>query len=122
MRVLFCGDYIWKAARCTIRAMMKHIGTHLKRNMTRKRETERGELMRYFCERINPSRARDGLNAISMGRMGKLLEQIPTKDLYYIKSVCDQAAHFSKKFWYLLNPDKFNKGTQQYGGKNSNIK
>lgn len=100
---------------------MKHIGTHLKRNMTRKRETERGELMRYFCERINPSRTRDGLDPVSMGRMGKLLEQIPTKDLYYIKSVCDKAAHFSKKFWYLLNPDKFNKGERPYGTKGGKV-
>lgn len=32
---------------------------------------------------------------------------MPTKDLYYVKSVCDQAPHWSKKFWFLVNPDKF---------------
>lgn len=75
--------------------------------MSRARETERGELMRYFCEKLNRSRARDGLPAISMGRMGKMLEKIPTKDLYYLKSVCERAENFSKKFWYLLNPEKY---------------
>jgi len=73
------------------------------------RITERGEMMRYFCKRLNIDRARDGMTQISMARMGKMLEGIPTKDLYYLKRVCDDAKHFSKKFWYELNPEKFNK-------------
>ena len=88
---------------------MRHIGTHLNRSVKKSRETERGELMRYFCAELNVSRLRDGLPQISMGRMGKLLEKIPTKDLYYIKRVCDDAQNFSKKFWYLLHPEKFEK-------------
>lgn len=60
--------------------------------------------MQYFCDKLNSTRLRDGLNAISMGRMGKLLEAIPTKDLYYLKRVCDDAFNFSKKFWWEINP------------------
>ena len=41
-----------------------------------------------------------------MPRMGKILEGIPTKDLYYLKRVCDDAGNFSKKFWWLLDPKK----------------
>jgi len=85
---------------------MQHISTHIKRAMSAKRQTERGELMKYFCERINSGRLRDGLPPITMGRMGKTLEQIPTKDLYYLKSVCDKAENFSKKFWWEVNPKK----------------
>lgn len=85
---------------------MKHIRADLKQVMHRSKETERGEIMRYFCHRLNVDRARDGLPAITMGRMGKLLEKIPTKDLYYLKSVCDKARHFSKKFWWEINPKK----------------
>ena len=88
---------------------MKHIGAHLKRTMSKARITERGELMEYFCEKLNKSRAGDGLRLITMGRMGKMLEKIPTKDLYYMKRVCDDAEHFSMKFWYLLNPEKYQK-------------
>lgn len=77
--------------------------------MAKTRTTERGELMGYFCEQLNAGRAKDGLPSISMGRMGKMIEKIPTKDLYYIKRVCDDAQNFSKKFWYLLNPDKYEK-------------
>ncbi len=62
--------------------------------------------MQYFCERLNPERVRDGFAALSMGRMGKLLQEIPTKDLYYLKKVCDESNNFAKKFWWELNPKK----------------
>lgn len=83
---------------------MDHIGSHLRRSLSKAKETERGELMRYFCQKLNVARARDGLPPVTMGRMGKLLEKIPTKDLYYLKTVCDGAPNFSKKFWWEINP------------------
>jgi hypothetical protein len=83
---------------------MQHIGSHLNRTIQKARETERGELMKYFLERINPSRMSDGMPKVTMGHLGKLFQQIPTKDLYYLKRVCNDAAHFSKKFWWELNP------------------
>lgn len=85
---------------------MKHIKMSLRQTKARIRITERGELMRYFVDRLNPSRVRDGLPRLSMGRMGKILEQIPTKDLYYLKRICDDSANFSKRFWYELDPKK----------------
>ena len=88
---------------------MRHIGAHLKKAASRSRATERGEFMKYFLERLNASRAKDGLALLTMGRMGKLLEKIPTKDLYYLKRVCDDAKNFSSKFWYSLNPEKYQK-------------
>lgn len=57
----------------------------------------------------------DGLPLISMARMGKMLEGIPTKDLYYMKRVCGEARNFSKRFWYELNPEKYEK--KMTGGK-----
>ncbi len=83
---------------------MRHIGSHLRASLKKTRETERGEMMRYFCQRINVARIRDGLPPVTMGRMGKLLEKIPTKDLYYLKKVCDDSTNFSKKFWWEINP------------------
>ena len=96
---------------------MKHIAIHLKKSMDEARTTERGELMQYFCDKLNSTRLRDGLPPISMGRMGKLLQAIPTKDLYYLKKVCDDAGNFSKKFWYELNPDKYEKSNKNKFGK-----
>jgi hypothetical protein len=83
---------------------MKHIGSQLTKAKKRSRETERGELMRYFIQQLNPTRVRDGYEKITMAHMGKILEKIPTKDLYYLKRVCDDAASFSKKFWWELDP------------------
>lgn len=83
---------------------MKHIGSQLSKAMKKTNETERGELMRYFCQELNKTRVPDGLPPISMGRMGKMLQQIPTKDLYYLKSVCDRAPNWSKKFWWEIKP------------------
>ncbi len=85
---------------------MQHIGSNLHRTIQKARETERGELMKYFLERINPGRVNDGLPKMTMGHLGKLIEKIPTKDLYYLKRVCNDSANFSKKFWWELNPKK----------------
>jgi len=85
---------------------MRHIQLNLKQTRARMRETERGELMRYFLDRINPGRVRDGLPRLTMPRMGKILEQIPTKDLYYLKRICDDSGNFSKRFFYELDPKK----------------
>ncbi len=62
--------------------------------------------MRYFVRTLNVSRVRDGLPKLSMGRMGKILQGIPTKDLYFLKRVCDDAGNFSKKFWWSIDPKK----------------
>jgi len=62
--------------------------------------------MEYFRQRLNRDRAVDGYPAITMARLGAMLVKIPTKDLYYLKKVCDDSKHFSKKFWWLLNPKK----------------
>ena len=83
---------------------MEHIGTHLNRSIQKARETERGELMKYFLSNINPGRLSDGLPKVTMGHLGKLIQKIPTKDLYYLKRVCTDAPNFSKKFWWEINP------------------
>ena len=97
----------------------KYLGRNLKAKHGR--ETERGQLMEYFCKKINATRAGTRFPQISMPRMGRILEGIPTKDLYYLKVVCDNMCHdpkwcsrrscnagqhFSMKFFYELNPHK----------------
>ncbi len=85
---------------------MKHIGSQLKKAIKKTKDTERGELMEYFCAELNRSRLRDGLAPLSMPRMGRILQGIPTKDLYYLKRVCDDSQNFSKKFWYEIKAEK----------------
>ncbi len=69
-------------------------------------------MMKYFCERLNVGMKKDGLPLITMSRMGKILEGIPTKDLYYLKRVCNDAPNFSKRFWWEINPKKHEKEKQ----------
>jgi hypothetical protein len=90
---------------------MQHIKVHMHdespqstKARAKERATERGELMKYFMEQLNVSRKRDGLAPLNMPRMGRLLVAIPTPDLYYLKSVCEQSKDFSKKFWWEINP------------------
>ncbi len=84
---------------------MDHISAHIgKVSYKKDRATERGELMQYFMDKLNAARVRDGLAKLTMPRMGRLFMAIPTKDLYYLKSVCDGASDFSKKFWWEINP------------------
>lgn len=86
---------------------MEHIKAHISARTSKKeRATERGELMQYFLDRLNRERARDGYAPLTLPRMGRILQVIPTKDLYYLKSVCDTASDFSKKFWWEVNPKK----------------
>ncbi|MBI2409736.1 hypothetical protein HYV30_01700 [Candidatus Kaiserbacteria bacterium] len=72
----------------------------------KKRLTERGELLRFFQRHLNYSRKQDGLPPMTMAHLGFILEKIPTADLYYLKSVCSQAANFGKRFWWELDPAK----------------
>lgn len=86
---------------------MKHIRDLIPKEKTSgSRKTERGELMRFFVRHLNYSRGHDGLAPLTMARMGKILEGIPTEDLYYLKSVCSRAKNFSKKFWWEVDPRK----------------
>jgi hypothetical protein len=75
---------------------------------TGSREQERGDMLKYFRSRLNPGRAADGFPLISMARMGKILQGIPTKDLYYLKAVCEDAERrgysFSKRFFWEIKP------------------
>ncbi len=86
---------------------MEHIGKHMETLSARSKKekvTERGEIMKYFMEELNVGRRRDHIPPLTMPRMGRLLVAIPTKDLYYLKSVCEQSKDFSKKFWWEINP------------------
>lgn len=98
----------------TISNGMKHIGAYASKfEKAQTRKTERGELMQYFRTHLNATRGKAKLPLITMSRMGKILEGIPTKDLYYLQSVCDKAKNFSKKFWWEVDPKKHTKEAKE---------
>lgn len=72
----------------------------------RDRSTERGDLMKYFMDRLNPYRRQDGFPPLTYPWMGRILQGLTLQDLYYLKSTCDDAKSFSKTFWWLLDARK----------------
>ncbi len=109
---------------------MHHIGTHIAKKPSHKKDkaTERGELMQYFMQKLNRARLRDGMPALTMGRMGRLLVAIPTPDLYFLKSVCDDADQrsgidsFCKKFWWEISPKNHTPEAKKEQEKKSKIR
>lgn len=79
---------------------------HMDKHQEVLRITERGQLMEYFCKRINAGRIGTKWKPVSMPRMGRILQGIPTKDLYYLKRICDDSRIFSQRFFWELNPAK----------------
>jgi hypothetical protein len=87
-----------------------HISSHLGAQRRKDKASERGDLMQYFMQKLNITRTRDGLGPLTMGRMGRIFLAVPTKDLYFLKSICDDAQKrgdldsFCKKFWWEVSP------------------
>lgn len=68
--------------------------------------TERGELLTYFLDKLNWKREEKGMKKLTIPAVAVKLTGIPTEDLYYIKSVCDDWEREGKPwgalFWTLL--------------------
>ncbi len=74
------------------------------------KKTERGELLVYFCGKLNKGRAEKKLKPLTIPRVAFMLTRIPTKDLYYIFSCCNSWENdgrpWSALFWKLLDYKK----------------
>ena len=76
--------------------------------------TERGELLKQFLEQINMSRLGTNFKQVSIAKIGLDVAHIPTKDLYFLLSICKDSGSrakrydtgFSKRFYYELNVQK----------------
>lgn len=64
--------------------------------------TERGVLMQEFVTRLNIFRE-GKYELLDMPRMGRILQGIPTKDLYAFMDSCNRSKNFSTKFWWELD-------------------
>jgi hypothetical protein len=73
------------------------------------RRTERGEWLKKFCDRLNPGRKALKMKPHTIGRMGTLLQGVPTHDLYAFWKACETAKSFDKYFWWAINPKKHSK-------------
>lgn len=81
------------------------------------RETERGELLKQFQEVINMSRLGTSYKPVTIAKIGLDVAHIPTKDLYYLLSICKDSGKrskrydsgFSKCFYYQIKVKKDDK-------------
>lgn len=67
---------------------------------------QRGALLQYFCEQLNPSRIAAGYKPLDEKAIIRLLPFMnDIRSLFWLKSVCEDNARrgysFSKKFWYI---------------------
>lgn len=60
--------------------------------------TERGELLKQFLEQINMSRLGTHYKQVSIAKIGMDVAHIPTKDLYYLLSICKDAGTRAKRY------------------------
>jgi hypothetical protein len=79
--------------------------------VTKGRTSERGELLKYFCEKLNPGRVHSGFKPISPSRLAyRTRFMTSNRDLYWLKSECEDAERrgrsFSKRFWYYARQQK----------------
>lgn len=68
--------------------------------------SERASLIGTLTDTLNLDRDGKKYKKLTYARIGTLLAHIPTKDLYYLKRVCEDSKNFSKKFWWEINPKK----------------
>lgn len=88
---------------------MKQIGALFRQSplpQKAKPTTERGELLETFRSNIAPTWDSKRFGPLTLGRLAKKLEGIPTKDLYYLDRVCSDSKHYAKRFFWELNPKK----------------
>ena len=86
--------------------------------LCKSKETERGELMKELMDNLNISRVQGKYKPLTMPRMCKLLEKIPTDALYALVSKCKDAGEragkrtppekyhdcYSKRFYFEIRP------------------
>lgn len=73
----------------------------------KKRITERGEFLEYFLQNLNRERINDKRTPFKISYVAMKLAKIPTKDLYYLKHICEDRKSgypFGKVFHGSLKP------------------
>lgn len=79
-----------------------------KKPVVKVKATERGDLLKYFTERINVERDGKKYKKVSIGFTARKLAHLSIQDMYYLKSTCQDASNrgysWSKCFFGSLKP------------------
>lgn len=72
------------------------------------RSSERGDLLQYFTDRINERRKGTKFKPLTIRAIAVKLSHLGLRDLYYLKSVCDEAERrgypWAAIFWKEITP------------------
>jgi hypothetical protein len=68
--------------------------------------TERGQLMRYFCDKLNPLPPGHRSRADQHAAHGPTTRKDPNQGPLLLKRVCDEARNFRAMFWWQLDAKK----------------
>jgi len=71
-----------------------------------KPRSEREEQLDIFLARLNASRITDGYPKLTHARLAKMLERIPTGDLYAIYKKCETYRSFGAGLNFELKPGR----------------
>jgi len=87
---------------------MKQIASLLPKLPPSKRGSERGDLLQFFTDTLNHTRDGKKFKKLSVAAVAVKLSHLNLSDLYYLRSVCDDAQRrgfsFSKRFWWEIKP------------------
>lgn len=75
--------------------------------INKNRETERGQFLEYFLSNVNRERIAEKRKPFTIEYIAMRLTKIPTKDLYYLKRICEDKKPgypFGKVFFGSLKP------------------
>jgi len=67
-----------------------------------KKGNYRSDMLKKFLTRLNYHRKEAGFKPLAPARLGMLMSYIKTSELEYFYKHCNEATHFSKRFWYYV--------------------
>jgi hypothetical protein len=66
--------------------------------------TEREELITKFLDKLNPDRTSAGYRCMTYARVARMLQHLPTPELYPFFKQCENARSFGAYFHWALKP------------------
>lgn len=91
-----------------IKAISSLLSLRYQKSEKKSRASERGDLLKYFTDKINLERDGKKYKKVSVGYTARKLSHLTVPDMYYLKSTCNDATSrgysWSKCFFGSLKP------------------
>lgn len=84
----------------------KHIAERPKNAPRTGANSERATILQEFLEILNSER-KPPYKPLTPARLGMMLAALDTRELYVFLAELKQSKHFSKSFWWRMNPKNY---------------